>query len=39
MELEVGKQLCEMLGYTSKEEEAWGHIASDGTLANMESMW
>ncbi|KAJ7243183.1 pyridoxal phosphate-dependent transferase [Mycena haematopus] len=40
IELEVGQQLCEMLGYTHQDNlEPWGHIAADGTLANMESMW
>jgi hypothetical protein len=34
LELEVGKQLCEMLGYkfgSTPETEPWGHIACDGT--------
>ena len=47
----VGNRLCEMLGYTvtckkpSKPDDdeqktvPWGHIACDGTVANMESMW
>ena len=42
VEIEVGNQLCSMLGYSKGDEnlpESWGHIASDGTLANMESMW
>lgn len=46
LEIEVGQQLCEMLGYDispkptdSLTPTPWGHIASDGTLANMESMW
>ncbi|KAH9946373.1 PLP-dependent transferase [Epithele typhae] len=44
IELEVGKQLSAMLGYKTEniepgEPEPWGHIAADGTLANMESMW
>ncbi|KAJ7201899.1 PLP-dependent transferase [Mycena pura] len=40
LELEVGLQLCEMLGYTRHDDiEPWGHIAADGTIANMESMW
>ncbi|KAL1744050.1 hypothetical protein HDZ31DRAFT_82975 [Schizophyllum fasciatum] len=42
VEIEVGNQLCSMLGYAKGDEntyDSWGHIASDGTLANMESMW
>jgi hypothetical protein len=40
IELDVGLQLCEMLGYTKHDDiEPWGHIAADGTIANMESMW
>jgi hypothetical protein len=38
--------MCEMLGYYSPTQPepgdgpvAWGHIASDGTLANMEFVW
>ncbi|KAI5888048.1 PLP-dependent transferase [Schizophyllum commune H4-8] len=36
LELKVGEDLCHMFGY---DKNSWGHIASDGTLANMESMW
>ena len=45
LEIEVGRQLCEMLGYNAplepgpEEIVAWGHITCDGTIANMESMW
>ena len=43
IEVEVGLQLCEMLGYNRFEDVdeplAWGHIASGGTVANLESMW
>ena len=45
LEIDVGRQMCEMLGYyapTKPEPEktmSWGHIACDGTIANMESMW
>ncbi|KAL1733770.1 hypothetical protein EV714DRAFT_245990 [Schizophyllum commune] len=42
VELEVGNELCSMLGYPTDTESAiqpWGHIACDGTIANMESMW
>lgn len=34
LEIEVGVQLCDMLGYTvdnSKSDTAWGHITCDGT--------
>uniref|UniRef100_D8Q5H7 L-tyrosine decarboxylase C-terminal domain-containing protein n=1 Tax=Schizophyllum commune (strain H4-8 / FGSC 9210) TaxID=578458 RepID=D8Q5H7_SCHCM len=42
VELEVGSELCSMLGYPMDTEstiQPWGHIACDGTIANMESMW
>ncbi|KAJ7325911.1 PLP-dependent transferase [Mycena albidolilacea] len=51
LELEVGQQLCTMLGYPAnisthdgdgEKITPWGHIACDGTVANMEasqSMW
>ncbi|KAI0746905.1 PLP-dependent transferase [Daedaleopsis nitida] len=45
LEIDVGRQLCEMLGYYAPTEPelgrqvAWGHIACDGTVANAESMW
>ncbi|KIJ32191.1 hypothetical protein M422DRAFT_52980 [Sphaerobolus stellatus SS14] len=43
IELECGLQLCEMMGYNRFENKdeplAWGHIASGGTVANLESMW
>ena len=45
MEMEVGEQLCRMLGYhipesiDSEELRAWGHITCDGTVANLEAMW
>lgn len=42
LEIEVGVQLCDMLGYTvdnSKSDTAWGHITCDGTVANLESIW
>lgn len=43
-ELEVGDQLSEMFGYniddSNKEApRSWGHIACDGTVANLESIW
>ena len=42
IELEAGKQLCEMFGYNTdpeKQPTAWGHITCDGTVANLESIW
>lgn len=42
IELEAGKQLCEMFGYNidlKKQPTAWGHITCDGTVANLESIW
>jgi len=37
MEIEVGKQLARLLGYTT--ERSWGHITSGGTVANYEGFW
>ncbi|KAF9526517.1 hypothetical protein CPB83DRAFT_837286 [Crepidotus variabilis] len=42
LELDVGTQMCRMLGYetdATSSESAWGHIACDGTIANLESIW
>ena len=44
IELEVGKQLCDMLGYKTVEDDSdtplsWAHITCDGTVANLESIW
>ena len=50
IELRVGREMCRMLGYKVKPEaqptqendgdvEGWGHIACDGTVANLESIW
>ncbi|RUP48982.1 pyridoxal phosphate-dependent transferase, partial [Jimgerdemannia flammicorona] len=44
VEIEVGKQLCAMLGFNTdpKNKEkpvAWGHITSGGSVANLESVW
>ena len=44
LEMKVGDQLCEMLGYNVEEENtsiprAWGHITCDGSIANNEAMW
>lgn len=46
-EIEVGLQLCKMVGYKrqlAKSDDGnvpvgWGHITSGGTVANLESMW
>jgi glutamate/tyrosine decarboxylase-like PLP-dependent enzyme len=48
LEIEVGNDLCRMLGYpVPPEGEApapgavapWGHITSGGTIANVEALW
>ncbi|EMD41726.1 hypothetical protein CERSUDRAFT_102127 [Gelatoporia subvermispora B] len=40
LELDVGRDLCEMLGYQDTDDiTSWGHIACDGTVANLESIW
>lgn len=47
LEIEVGNDLCRMLGYTEPDQEAiargaikpWGHITCDGSVANGESVW
>jgi glutamate/tyrosine decarboxylase-like PLP-dependent enzyme len=47
LEIEVGRDLCEMLGYTVPSDAdstagaltPWGHITCDGSIANGESMW
>jgi glutamate/tyrosine decarboxylase-like PLP-dependent enzyme len=47
LEIEVGRDLCSMLGYTVPSEAEsragaitpWGHITCDGSVANGESMW
>jgi glutamate/tyrosine decarboxylase-like PLP-dependent enzyme len=49
LEIEVGKDLCKMLGYKKYtfhnnnnsyiEIEPWGHITCDGTVANIEGLW
>ncbi len=46
-EIEVGNDLCRMLGYALPDTDAvengatrpWGHITCDGTVANAESVW
>jgi len=48
LEVQVGKDLCEMLGFHVAKENAantvdkidsWGHITCDGSIANGEAMW
>ncbi|OCH96572.1 PLP-dependent transferase [Obba rivulosa] len=40
LEIDVGNDLCEMLGYREQGNvQPWGHIACDGTVANLESIW
>lgn len=49
LELQVGRDLCTMLGYTVPPVGAvpgagdppspWGHITCDGSVANIESIW
>lgn len=38
IEIEVGRQLCTMLGYGNVP-EPWGHITCDGSVANAEALW
>ena len=40
MEIEVGLQLCDMMGYNLQNDPApWGHLTEGGTSANIEGMW
>ena len=43
MEIEVGIQLCKMLGYNTEAKsngpKGWGHLTCGGTVANMEALW
>jgi glutamate/tyrosine decarboxylase-like PLP-dependent enzyme len=53
LELEVGKELCKMIGFKDSPEEgeewnegqmegdirSWGHLTTDGTVANIEAIW
>jgi glutamate/tyrosine decarboxylase-like PLP-dependent enzyme len=47
LEILVGDDLCQMLGYTIPDKAAinkgsirpWGHITCDGTVANIEAIW
>ncbi|HXH61600.1 MAG TPA: pyridoxal-dependent decarboxylase [Fimbriimonadaceae bacterium] len=36
MEIEVAKMISDMLGYGP---DAWGHLTSGGTIANIEALW
>lgn len=38
IELQVGRDLCEMLGY-GQNPTPWGHITCGGSIANAEAMW
>ncbi|MFT3708202.1 MAG: pyridoxal-dependent decarboxylase [Archangium sp.] len=37
LELEVGRQLCRMLGFP--DATSWGHLTGGGTVANDEGLW
>ncbi len=42
LEIEVGHQLAQMMGYPEKGSGGagtWGHITSGGTVANFEALW
>jgi len=48
LEMQVGDDLCKMLGYAVPASESggasgsirpWGHITCDGSVANLEAMW
>lgn len=42
MELDYINSLCKMVGYgscTISGENAWGHLCSGGTIANIEALW
>lgn len=43
LEMEVGNDLCAMLGYPVEGDEhgvtPWGHITCDGSVANLEALW
>ena len=47
LEVEIGKDLCKMLGFQAKQSEQeggtriqpWGHITGGGSVANLESLW
>jgi len=37
METEVGREFAELMGWNA--DTAWGHITTDGTVANYEGLW
>ena len=37
MELEVGKDFAKLMGYD--KQKGWGHICTDGSIANLEAIW
>ncbi|MBU2650513.1 MAG: tyrosine decarboxylase [Bacteroidetes bacterium] len=37
LELEVGMDFARLMGYDTKK--AWGHICTDGSVANIEAVW
>tara|TARA_E500000178_G_C17014721_1_gene752328 strand:- start:687 stop:2549 length:1863 start_codon:yes stop_codon:yes gene_type:complete len=37
LEVDAGRDLCELFGYP--RDQAWGHITSGGTVANLEGLW
>jgi glutamate/tyrosine decarboxylase-like PLP-dependent enzyme len=40
LELAVGEQLCTLIGYQPDHEPApFGHLTSDGSVANIEALW
>lgn len=36
MEMEVGEDLCKLMGMS---DNGWGHICTDGSIANFEGLW
>ncbi|SFA51839.1 Pyridoxal-dependent decarboxylase conserved domain-containing protein [Paracoccus halophilus] len=39
LEIEVGRDLCRMVGFDHPERQPWGHITCDGSVANAEAIW
>lgn len=39
LEIQVGRDLCRMAGFTSTRCAPWGHITCDGSVANAEAIW
>lgn len=37
MEIDIGRQFAELFSY--EHGEAWGHVTTDGTIANYEGLW